>query len=202
MKKISTPERRMKSLVYRVIPEHAYYEQAAVNSSVVYSFFLVVPLGWFPELLQKVAALEISVRVNDSIEVGLIPRSVFLDFLDLRLVRPLEDSVAGDMIASLLDILFYAAENILVVYSGGLKEYDQIVHRKVSVWTAMGLANTGSRLAQDLLTRIGRIPSASAVGISTHITVSVADIVLVSGVELIVRKALERLTPEDDTLFQ
>jgi len=66
----------------------------------------------------------------------------------------------------------------------------------------MGLTSTGGILHQNALAGKGRVSSTSAIGIASNISVRVTNIVLVFGVELIVGKALERLTPEKDTLIQ
>lgn len=58
-------------------------------------------------MLEKVAALEICVRVDNGIQVGLVPSSILFDLLDLGFVCPLKHSVARNVIPSLFDILAY-----------------------------------------------------------------------------------------------
>lgn len=65
---------------------------------------------------------------------------------------------------------------------------------------AFGNARVG--IIEDLLARVGRVSSAPAVDITTHITISMSDVVLVSGIELVVCEALERLSPENDAFFE
>ena len=72
----------------------------------------------------------------------------------------------------------------------------------MAIWTAVRLPNTRIRVVEDLLARVGRISSASAIDITSHITIGVSDIVLVSGVELVVCEALEGLAPENNTLLE
>lgn len=60
-------------------------------------------------MLEKIAALEVSVRMNYGVQVCLTPSTVLLDSLDVRFVRPFKDPVASDMVARLLNVLAYAS---------------------------------------------------------------------------------------------
>lgn len=66
----------------------------------------------------------------------------------------------------------------------------------------MGLSDSRIRVTQDLLAGVRRVSPASAVLITAHIAVSVADIVLVPRVEFVVSEPFEALAPENNALFQ
>lgn len=153
-------------------------------------------------MLQKIAALEVGVGVDNSIQIGLAPSAVVLDLFDFCFVRPVEDAVAGDMVASLADVFSHSAQHFFVVHACGLKQPDKVVGGVVTVRAAVRLTNARVGITEDFLARIRRISAALAVDIASHITVGVSDIVLVSGVELIIRKALEGLSPEDDAFLE
>jgi len=70
----------------------------------------------FPRSLKQKAPLKICVRVNDGVEVGLVPGAVFFHLLDFRLVSPLKDSVAGDMVSLLVDVFPDTVQDIFVVH--------------------------------------------------------------------------------------
>ena len=52
------------------------------------------------------------------------------------------------------------------------------------------------------MTRVREVSTTTAIDNTAHITISVADVVLVSGVELVIRKPLERLTPKENALLE
>lgn len=153
-------------------------------------------------MLQEVAALEVGIGMDNGIQVRLVPRPVVLDFFDFCFVRPLEDPIAGDMVPSLANVFSHSSEHFFVVHACGLEKSHEVVDRVVAVRTAMRLTNARVGIAEDFLARIRRISSALAVDIATHITVSVPDIVLVSGIELVVCEALEGLSPENNTFLE
>lgn len=153
-------------------------------------------------MLEKVAALEVSVRVNDGIQVSLVPRAILLDLLDFALVCPLENSVACNVIPSLSNIFSHPTEDFLIVDSSGLKEPNEIVGREMTVRAAMSLADSGVRIIQNLLARVRRVATTSPIDITTDITVRVSDVVLVPRVELVICEALEGLAPEENTFLE
>lgn len=60
-------------------------------------------------MLEEIAALEISIWMDNGVEIRLAPGAVLLHLLDLGFVNPLEDSVAGNVVPSLFYILSYLA---------------------------------------------------------------------------------------------
>lgn len=140
--------------------------------------------------------------MHDRIQIRLTPRSIFLHLLDLALVCPFEDPIAGNVVPLSAHVFTHSAQSFLVVNTGGLKKSDQIIDRVMAVWASMGLANADVIVTQDFLARVGWISAAPAINISTNITIRVANVVLVLGVEFIIRLALEGLAPKEDTLLQ
>lgn len=59
-------------------------------------------------MLQKIAALEVGIRMHNCVEVGLAPRPFLLHSLDVCFMRPFEYPVAGNMVSGLLDVLTHA----------------------------------------------------------------------------------------------
>lgn len=153
-------------------------------------------------LFEEVAALEVGVGMDNGVQIRLTPRSVFFDSLDVRFMCPFKDSVASNVVTSLFNILSYPPEQVFVMDTCRLKKPNKIVDGEMSIWAAMGLTGTRIGIPEDLLARVGRISSSSAVDVAADISVSMADIVLVSRIELVVCKALEGLAPEDDTLLE
>lgn len=66
----------------------------------------------------------------------------------------------------------------------------------------MSLANSGVGVVENLLARVRRVSPTSSIHITTDVTIGVADIVLVPRIKLVVCKAFEGLSPENDTLFE
>ena len=153
-------------------------------------------------MLQEIAAFEVGIGVDNGIQVRLAPCPVLLDLFDFCFVCPVEDPIAGDMVPSLANVFSYSTQDFFVVHACGLKKSYEVVDRIVAVRTAVRLTNARVGITEDLLARIRRISSAPADDIATHITVSVSDIVLVSGIELVIREAFEGLSPEDDTFLE
>lgn len=145
----------------------------------------------FGQLLEQVASLEVSIGVDNRVQIGLTPCTILLDLLNFALVSPFEDTVARNVISLLAHILTYPAENLLVVHAGGLQQPNEVVNREVAVWTSVCLTNAGVVIAQDLLAGVRWVPTAAAVHIAANVTVGVADVVFVLGVELVIRLALE-----------
>jgi len=83
-----------------------------------------------------------------------------------------------------------------------LEEVYEIVNGEVTVWATVRLASARVGVAEYLLARVGRVSTTSAVDVATNITISVPDVVFVSGVELVVCEALERLAPEKNTFLE
>jgi len=140
--------------------------------------------------------------VDDRVQVCLAPRSILLDFLDFVLVRRLEDSVARNVIPLFAHILTHPPQNFLVADARCLQQPDKVVNGVVAVRTPVGLTNAGVAIAQDLLARVGSVSSTTTVHITTHVTVGMADVIFVLGVEFVVGFTLEGLAPEEDTLLQ
>lgn len=140
--------------------------------------------------------------MDNCVKIRLAPCAFILDFLDILFVRPLENSVASNMVPSFPNIFAHSPQHLFVSHTCGLKKSYEIVGGEVAIWTTMRLANARVGVIEDLLARVGRIPPAPAVGVTTHITVSVSDIVFVSRIELVICEAFERLPPENDTLLE
>ena len=140
--------------------------------------------------------------MDNRVQIGLAPCTILLDLLDLALVRPLKDSVTGNVVPLLAHVFAHYAENFLVMDTCGLKQANKIVNRIMAIRASMRLANTRVVIAQDLLARVWGIATATTVYITTNITIGMANVVLVLGVEFVVRLAFEGLPPEDDTLLQ
>lgn len=83
-----------------------------------------------------------------------------------------------------------------------MKEVDEIVDGEVTVRATVCLTSARIGVAEDLLARVRGVSTASAVDITANITISVPDVVLVSGVELVVCEALEGLALENDTFLK
>lgn len=140
--------------------------------------------------------------MNNCVKVSLTPRAILLDFLDLILVCRLEHSVASNVIPHLTNVLTHTPQDFLVIDASGLEEAHQVINRVMAIGTAVSLANAGIRIAEDLLARVGSIALSATIHIPTDLAIGVTDIVLVLGVELVIGLALERLTPEQNTLLQ
>lgn len=86
--------------------------------------------------------------------------------------------------------------------TGSLKERDEIVDREVAIGATVSLTRSRSIVVEDLLARVRRITPISTVRITTDITVGVANIVSVPGVEFTLGESSESLTPEHNALVE
>lgn len=81
--------------------EYDYHNVVNEVTSAVLRFALLGLLM----MLQKIAALEVGVRVDNCVKIGLAPCPFLLHPLDFCFVRPFEYSVASDVISRLLYVL-------------------------------------------------------------------------------------------------
>lgn len=139
--------------------------------------------------------------VNNSVQICSTERAVVFDAFYVCLVRPLEYTIAGDMVSLLLDVLLDASQNISVVDACRLQQRREVVHIKVPIRTAMALTAPRWMLGEDLLTRVGRISSSTPCGITTDVTIGMSNVVPVFFVERVVCDELESLPPEDEAIF-
>jgi len=86
--------------------------------------------------------------------------------------------------------------------AGRLEERDEIVDGEVAIGATVSLARARGSVAEDLLARVRCITSTSTVGVTTNITVGMANIIFVPGVEFVVGKSPKSLTPEDNAVFK
>ena len=158
-----------------------------------------VPLA---QMLEQPTTLKVRVGMNDSIEVCSAPRAVVLDLFDFALVAPLEDAVACDVVALLADVVAHRLEHVAVVDAHALQHRDEVVRCECAVWAAVRLTGAWEGLGEDLLARVGRVATASAVRVAAYVAVGVANVVAVFFLEFFVRHELEGAPPEDDTFVE
>lgn len=83
-----------------------------------------------------------------------------------------------------------------------LEKANKIIDGEMAIWTSVCLPDTGVGIAQDFLTRVWRISPTTAIHITANITIGVSDVVLVPGIELVIREAFEGLAPEENTFLK
>ena len=130
------------------------------------------------------------------------PDALIFDLLDLRLVCPLKDSVASDVVSLLLNIFLDSSKQVTIMDTCCLEHARQIVNTEVSIGASMGFASSWWMLGQDLLTRVRRVATTTAVGVSSNIAINMAHVIPVLLIEGIVCDLIEGLTPEHQAIFQ
>lgn len=151
---------------------------------------------------EKVATLEVSVGMYDSVQLRSRPAAVLFDSLQLSFVGPIEHAVASDVVSLPLYVLLHASQKVPIVDACCLQERQEIVQAEVPVGTAMALARAGRMFCQDLLTREWRVAPAPTDGISANISMCMADVVPVFLVEGLIRDELEGVSPKDEAFLQ
>jgi hypothetical protein len=115
-------------------------------------------------------------------------------------VRRLKDAVTSNVIPLPTDILLHRLQQLSIANTHLLQQPNQVVWAECSVRTAMRLAGAGQGLGEDFLAAVWRVTPSSPVGITTHITIRMANVVQVFFGELVVGDETEAPAPESDTL--
>lgn len=136
------------------------------------------------------------------VQVGSWPATIVFYLLQLLTMAPVKDTIASDMIPLSFDVFFDPLQNLPIVNATRLKEHLEIVDTEVPVRASMTFSSAGWMLSQDFLTRIRCVPSPAASGISTHVTISVSDIIPILFVESLVSDQLESLSPKYEAILQ
>ena len=150
---------------------------------------------------EKVATLEVSIGMYDSVQLGSRPAAVLFDSLQLGFVGPIEHAVTSDVVPLPLYVFLHPPQKVPIVDARCLQEREEIIQAEMPVGTAMAFARARRMFGQNLLTREWRVAAASTDGISADISIGMADVVPVFLVEGLVRDEFEGLPPKDEAFL-
>ena len=139
--------------------------------------------------------------MDDGIKVGRPPGPVFLHPSNIRLVRPLKNTIARNVIPLFLYVFLDPSQYITIVDACLLQQRRQVVDAEVAVWASVTLSVARWMFGQDLLAREWGVTSAPAISVATDIAIHVANVVFIVFVKLIIRLELKGLAPKDEAVL-
>ena len=130
-------------------------------------------------LTQHPAPLEVSIRMQNRIQISRIPHPAVLDLLQTLLIPCLKHLVTSDMIPLLADVVSHFLQHNPVRDACALQQRDQVIRVEGPVRAPVILPRSCRCIGEESLTIVGRIAAATLVAVAADVAVGVADVVQV-----------------------